>query len=285
MPEHYEAAVAAALNQLDAIPSVTDHSVLRAGTGPYKTVTQLASELRQQPGSVVRLQRAVIRMRSTGSQGLILWLGTATEPLVLWALHLELDRRQIPPCLRWPANDATLQNELMTWLADMYWFTKRNPAHEPRYRGWRGLFSSPPASAKWHAAAVRQFFHIRSSYSVSHWCSNGMNLTAAQRQELMTLPTTAMGAARRSLRADEFAGTNAALLSHAIAHPDRSGTRSAESVAHRRASLLRVHILSGKSPTATAMNWKLLSGETISRQAVAKQIDTIDAVLAYGTVS
>lgn len=284
MSEDYEAAAVAALDQLDAIPSTTGPMGVRAGAGPYKTVMQLAHDLRQQPGAVGRLQQALTRMRNTDSLGLIRWIGTATEPLVLWALHLELNRRQLAPCLRWPANEATLQNEFMTWLADMHWFTKRNPAHEPRYRGWKGLFSSPPGSAKWHETAVRQYAHIRSSYSVSHWCANGLNLTVAQRQDLMTLPTTAMGAARRALRADQFAQTYAALLSHAMAHPDRSGARSAEAVAQRRATLLRVHILSGRSPTATAKNWKLLTGETTSRQAVAKQIDTIDAVLASGTV-
>ena len=239
--------------------------------GPFKSITVLVAERRHQEG-LQRFHDGVRALPTTSTQTLVLRLSITSDPLMLWAQHLELDRRGIPPCLRWPANESTLQHEFITWLADVLWFAKRNPAHVPRFRGWKGLFANPPTSAAWHAAATRQFLFVSSRYSVAHWCANGMGLSESQRGDLMTMPTRAMAAERRQLARAPFATIHERLLSHAMRRPDRSGRRTPDEVATRRAHLLRAFTLSGRSAATTATNWRLLTGETMTRQAVAKQV-------------
>ncbi|MDM0049292.1 hypothetical protein [Variovorax sp. J22R115] len=254
--------------------SVEDDPVLSLtprAEGPFKSITVLVAERRHQEG-LQRFRDGVRVLPSASTQTLVLRLATTSDPLMLWAQHLELDRRGVPPCQRWPANEITPQHEFITWLADMLWFAKRNPAHTPRFRGWKGLFDNPPTSAKWHATAMRQFLHVSSRYSVAYWCANGMGLTEPQRMDLMTTPTKAMVAERRQLAPAPFAAMRERLLSHAMQHPDRSGARTPDAVAARRARLLRAFILSGRSAATTAANWRLLTGETMTRQAVAKQV-------------
>jgi len=249
--------------------------------GPFKSITLLVAERRHQEG-LQRFRDGVRALSTTSTQTLVLRLATTSDPLMLWAQHLELDRRGIPPCLRWPANESTIQHEFITWLADVLWFTKRNPAHVPRFRGWKGLFTSLPTSAAWHAAATRQFMFVSSRYSVAYWCATGMGLSDGQRRDLMTLPTKAMEAERRKFAAAPFAVIQERLLSHAMQHPDRSGARTPDAVAARRARLLRTFLLSGRSASATAKNWHLLTGEALTRQAVAKQVGAALDVLNRG---
>lgn len=251
---------------------------------PFKSIPVLVAERRNQDGAQ-RLRDAIRVLPQADTRMLVLGLATAPEPLVLWAYHLELDRRNVPPCLRWPANESTLQDEFITWLADLLWFTKRHPSHVPRFRGWRGLLASPPASDAWHATAARQFLFVSSRYSVAYWCANGLGLSDAQRQDLMTLPTNAMQAERRQLAAGRWTAVGELLLSHAVQHPDRSGMRRPEDVAARRMRILRTFVLSGKSAAATANYWHLLSGETMTRQAVSKQVASALSVIEDGARS
>jgi len=273
MPPALVDSATAALESLNARPP------LARASGPIKSITVLAAERRHEEG-LQRFRDAVRALPTAETRTLVLRAATASDTLMLWALHLELDRRGIPPCLRWPANDSTLQHEFITWLADMLWFTKRNPTHTPRFRGWRGLFDNPPASAKWHAAGARQFAFISARYSVAHWCATGLGLSEPQRHDLMTLPTSSMQAERRQLAPRQWATATQRLLSHATAHPDRSGRHSPERVASRRAALLRTFVLSQRSPTATAEHWQLVTGSRLSRQAVSKQIETISGAVA-----
>ncbi len=213
------------------------------------------------------------------TESLVSRLETTTDPLLLWSLHLELDRRDIPPCLRWPANLDTPQNEFITFSADLLWFTKRNLFHETRFRGWRGLFLNKPASYKWHVTAHRQFLFVARRCGLAHWCSKGLALSDAQRQPLMLLPTRDMVTDRRQLKPELFATTRERLLSWSMAHRDRSGKYAPEVIAERRAKLWRVFILSGRDYTLTTRNWSKLTGETLSRQAVTKQVDSVFDVL------
>lgn len=243
-----------------------------------KSITQLIGE-KGLAGDLGRFAGAHKVLQSATSQTLIVRLESTADPLLLWALHLELDKRDIPPCLRWPVNDANEQAVFITFSADLLWFCKRNSGHLPRFRGWRGLFKNAPASAKWHATAHRQFIFISPRYSMSHWCSKGLSLTEAQRQDLMMLPTGGMVADRRQLQPAKFAETRQRLFAHAVAHPDRSSQRSSEDVANRRVGLWRLFLLSGRNQTATATHWHRLTGETLTRQAVAKQLAIVSGVL------
>lgn len=230
-------------------------------------------------GDLTRFGRVVRAMGAQSSQTLILRLQTTPDPLLLWALHLELDKRNIPPCLRWPANDATQQAEFITLLADLLWFAKRNAAHQPMFKGWRGVFSNLPASAGWHAAAHRQYQFVAARYSLSHWCSKGLGLTDAQRRDLMALQTTAMRADRHQLRGAAFQSIIECLQLHALDRPDKAGIFTADRVATRRAMMWRAYVLAGHSQTRAARYWELITGERLSRQAVTKQLAMVADIL------
>lgn len=246
----------------------------------FKSVTLLASEKGQQTG-LERFREAVLGLHSASTQTLILRLATASDALLTWAIHLELDRRAVPPCLRWPANTSSTQAEFITWLADIHWFAKRHPLHKAQSKGWRDLLAQAPATAKWHGHACRQYGHAemrRGQRSLSHWCAHGLALTDAQRRDLMTLPTKQMHASRSAIVGEPFARLEQALLDHAVAHPDRSGEHEPDAIATRRALMFRVYVLAGGSATTAARYWALLTGEQVSRQAIAKQIDAVEAI-------
>lgn len=246
---------------------------------PYRCITELRAE-----GPVsdykVRLQDAISALPASDTRTLIVRLQTTDRPLLLWAIHCELDGRDIPPGLRWPANEETPQADYITWLADLLWFTGRNREHEIKFNGWRGVFKHEPDSSAWHATAFRQFLYVEPRYSVAHMCAKGLALSDAQRQDLMTLPTKTMAASRRQLQPARFAEIRERILAHAISRPDRAGVVKPEAVAERRAQLWRLFILSGQNQTATAARWSTLTGEdTLTRQAVAKQLSTVADVL------
>ncbi len=86
------------------------------------------------------------------------------------------------------------------------------------------------------------------------------------------MPTAAMVRERRGLLGAAFSDLQQRLIDHAYRHPDRARVHTPEQVGVRRARLYRVHALSGRSPTRTATLWKVLTGEALTRQAVANQI-------------
>ncbi|WP_285983410.1 hypothetical protein [Roseateles subflavus] len=258
--------------------SAADHTTPGAEPGVVHSVPALIAAKR---GScdLQHFGKAVSCMREQSTRDLIIRLESTADALTLWALHLELDKREVPPCLRWPANDATRQAEFITLLADLLWFCRRNPEHRPRFRGWRDLLNQPPASARWHHCAHRQFLFIAARRSVSHWCATGLDLSDQQRQDLMTLETNAMRASRRALEPRQFAGLRERLECHSRRHPDKSGRVTPAQVASRRALLWRTYVLAGRSPTRAVEFWALLSGEELTRQALSKQIALVAEIL------
>jgi len=246
----------------------------------FKSITLLAAERRLQE-DLGHWQSAVRGLPHIGTQTLILRLSTSSDALLMWAIHLELDHRGVPPCLRWPGNAHTAQAEFITWLADLHWFAKRHPQHDAQHKGWRNLLAQAPATAKWHAHACRQYAYAerrRGSRSLSHWCAQGLALTDVQRQELMTLPTRSIEASRRAIQGEQWAKLKENLVSHASAHPDRSGKCNPDQVASRRAAMFRVHVLAGGAISTTSRYWTLLTGQRLSRQAIAKQLAAVEAI-------
>lgn len=234
-------------------------------------------------GGLDRFKAAARALTATSTQTLILKIATATDPLALWAVHVALDKRGILPCMRWPANEDSPQMAFVTLCADLLWFSKRNPDHVPAHRGWRGLFAqnapSPVPAPSWYATAHRQYEYVAARLSVAYWCAKGLALTAAQRQELMTLPTSEMVRDRRTLHATKFAAVRESLLSHAVRHPDKSRERSPKDIAERRAALWRMYLLASCNQAATVKHWQAQTGEGITRQALAKQLDIVHEVL------
>lgn len=243
----------------------------------FKSVPLLASR-RSDETELLRFRDAVQAIRYAKSTALVLRLFTVSDPLLLWAIHLELDRREVAPCIRWPANEATLQADFITWLADVLWFSKRYPLHRAPYKGTRDLLAKLPATKMWHHHAHRQFTYASRRASFSNFCADGLGLTDAHRQELMTMPTRSMRASRRIIQEREFNALHEKLYSHAIAHPDRAGQRTPEQVSLRRSQLFRTFVLAGGSSITTARYWTALTGEVVSRQAIAKQVDLVRTI-------
>jgi hypothetical protein len=122
-------------------------------------------------------------------------------------------------------------------------------------------------------------FDGMSGRSLAYITAKALGLSDDHRQDLLTVPTQPMVAARREIEPAKFEAVKSCLLGHALVHRDKSGLHTPTDIANRRASLFRVHVLSGKRAPVTAKNWQTLSGETIARQTVSKHLDTILAAL------
>lgn len=229
-----------------------------------------------------RFKKAVLTLRSTDTQTLILRIATTSDALLFWAIHVTLDKRDIQPCLRWPKNDSTPQMEFITWLADVHWFAKRNPGHTPLFRSWQRLLLEDANTPAWRERGYRIFVGMYGHQNLSAYGSRGLALTSAQRQPMMMFASSRMATARLQLQPARFALLREILYSAAVTRPDKSRLHSPESIAGRRAGLWRVSILSGHSPAATLQNWKLLTGESVTRQVISRRLTAIKTALKNG---
>lgn len=178
---------------------------------------------------------------------LIVRLQTTDDPLRMWAIHLVLNRRDIPPAFRWPANEQNEQALYVTWTADLYWFCRRHLRHKTRYQTWQGLLQKVPGSPQWHTRAHRHFVFVQPGYSLAHRSAKGLDLTVQDRAPLMTLPTNTMHADRRGPEPDRFAQTHRLLVESTMQKPDKSGKRTPHEIAARRAAIWRTFILACRS--------------------------------------
>jgi hypothetical protein len=235
--------------------------------------------LRRGTPAAERLRRLAAALPDTDTRTLIVRLHTTDDPLLSWAIHLALDRRDVPPAFRWPANESDEQALYITWIADLYWLCRRNPAHRTRFRTWQALFHHAPGSPEWHARTYRHFLFVQPRYSVAHWCSKGLAITPQHRAMLMTMPTNAMRADRRGLEPERFAETHRLLVESAVQRPDKSGQRTPHEIAGRRAAMWRTYILACRNYTVASEQWRRITGEKLTRQAFAKQVNATAEVL------
>ena len=224
----------------------------------------------------VYLKAKIGALRGWETHALLPRLETTTDPIMLWALHLELKRRGIPPALRWPSSTDDPQLEFVAFTADVHWLQFSYPDHQPTQRGWKRIFRAEPVSPAWHEAVYRQFLYLFPRSAISYLGARGLGLTDDLRQQLLCFPTKGMAATRRGLSGDAFSKLIQQLHDYAAAHPDRSGLHTPAAIANRRARIWRVHQLSGSSPTTTAHNWELLTGEALTRVAITHQLVSID---------
>jgi hypothetical protein len=261
-----------------ALPPDVDLDDLGADPEPVHSISHLLSE-KGTGADLARFNRAVAAMLDQDTQTLILRIATAADPLILWELHQELDRRSVLPCLRWPANKSTDQAQLVTVLADLLWFTRRNPDHAPSFKDWARFLQLAPGSDAWHSKIYEILMRMRNS-NLARQGTKALALDDTQRQELMMFPSSRMATARRELQPTRFAEIEAALLSHAHAHPDKDRERNdPATAATRRARLWRVSVLTGHATTATAKYWELLTGEAIARRMIPRRIEAIKTAL------
>ena len=118
-------------------------------------------------------------------------LTTTEHALVFWRLHVELDMRNMPPCLRPRALCRPPQIAFLETLADFLWLANRHPGHKVAHQRLRGIFRYEPLSEQWHRAAL--WVSLGSSISLGgqvaneffastmHWRSAN-SLTAQLRQ-------------------------------------------------------------------------------------------------------
>lgn len=202
---------------------------------------------------------------------LIARIESTGDPLVLWEVHHELDRREIPPAFRYPRSDSTDQARFITWLGDLHWHTRRaRPA--TRFRSWRRLFD--PAGESWHENAKNVFeFAWRRDQNASYY-AKGLALTDDHRLDLMTIKTSKQIARQRQLK--QSAEMRHAIASHAVANAGRlSKDRRADQTARVRYLIWKTYLLADQSPTITARMFEAIYGEQMTRQKVQKQIAAV----------
>lgn len=226
-----------------------------------------------------RLRALVAALPGMDTRTLIVRLHTTEDPLVQWAIHLVLDRRDIAPAFRWPANQMNEQSEYVTFSADLLWHCRRHPGHKTRFRTWQGVVRKLPSSPEWHMRVHRHFMFVYPRYSIANWCSKGLDLTTQQRALLMMMPTNAMRADRRALEPARFAETHRLLVESAMQRPDKSGKRMPHEIAGRRAAMWRTFILACRNYTVACEQWSRITGEQLTRQAFTKQVKTTAEVL------
>lgn len=245
---------------------------------PICSISRLAAEKATSIDSS-RFQRLFDALATQDTQTLILRIESASDPLLLWEIHRELDGRGIEPCLRWPQNNSSAQMRLVTVMADLYWFTTRHPDHTPAFVNWQGLFKLPPGSDAWLDKAFYLWRNMPKD-NLSRYGAKALALPPAHRQVLMMFPTATMvNRQRRQLEADRFAEIRATIYSAAEANKYKSRTCKTEALANHRARLWRVFVLLDSSPEATAKAWGRLTGETLIRQTVSKQIAIVKTAL------
>jgi hypothetical protein len=85
-----------------------------------KSVPQLLIERWSNAAAWAFFQAAATDIPQQQTVTLVARIVTATDPLLLWLIHEELDRREVPPAFRWPMNQESAQTEFITWLADIH---------------------------------------------------------------------------------------------------------------------------------------------------------------------
>ncbi len=252
---------------LDSLSSVASERPLLSGLHTLKASKQANK------AAWTHFQELTDTIPTSTPLALVGRIQATTDALILWEIHLELERRGIPPVFRYPANVTTPQMEFVTWLADLYWFTRQKPKHKPGFDMWKHLFG--PITDGWHETARRIFEGAYQRGNVNTYTCRGLNLTECDRRPLMTVKSTGQQRRLRDLKqADD---RREAIARHATANAGRlTKDRTPDQVARRRFLIWKTYVLADRSETAAAGMFQNLYGETIARQNLGKQIDAVN---------
>lgn len=216
-------------------------------------------------------QESTETLPAADTSTLIARIETTVDPLMLWEIHHELERRGIPPIFRHPRNDDTGQMRFVTWLADLYWHTRRTDPPEKVYRSWKRLFG--PADDSWHDKARIVFEHGWRRGALATYCTKGLCLTDDDRLDLMTIKTTRQLARQRQLKqSDEM---RFAIASYAAQHPDKTGKRRPNEITRDRCLIWKIYLLADQRDTMTAQMFTAIYGEKMTRLKVQQQIAAV----------
>lgn len=202
-------------------------------------------------------------------------VGTCADPAMLWALHMELMRRGIPPILRGlrPWHLGT-QGRLIEFGADMAWIAATDPGHRGRSGLVRALLKTRWGSDGWWPLVLRQFGRSGNVRGLVL----ALGLSDGQRLHLRTLQTATRARLFERLHGDGFGQLVGSIETALRAAPDKSGRTDPRATAIRRAQLWRVHRLLNEGPAGTAYAWGKLSGEVLARWQVARQLAAMKGV-------
>lgn len=247
-----------------------------AGCGLFSAPALLA---RKSGPELERFSARVVGLAGRDTMDLRASVETCADPALLWEIHKELMRRGIPPVLRGPRPwHLGAQGRFVEVCADVAWLQATDPGHRPRYRLARAIFKTPWGTGAWWVLMLRQFGRtgdVRAQVLA-------LGLSDDQRQHLRALQTATRTRLFEKLHGDSFGRLLDCIETALREHPDKSGRTDPRATAIRRAQLWRVHRLLGTGPTETARVWAALSGEVLTRQGAARQLDAVrEVALAF----
>lgn len=234
---------------------------------------------RKRGAELERFHAHVAGLSARDSLDLRASIETCSDSALLWGLHMELMRRGIPPVLRGPRPwHLGQQGRFVEVAADAAWLMATDPAHRPRYRLAQAIFKARWDSDTWWALMLRQFGRSGDVRGLVL----ALGLSDGQRQHLRALQTATRARLFEKLHGPSFGRLLDCIETALLDRPDKSGQTDPRATAIRRAQLWRVHRLLGEGPTGTAYAWKVLSGESLTRQQAAKQLAAVeDVALAF----
>ena len=206
-----------------------------------------------------------------------------SDPAMLWALHEALMRRGVPPVLRGPRPwHLGAQGRLIELAADLAWLSVTEPGHVARHGLARGILRTKWGSDDWWRLVLRQFGRSGDVRALVL----ALGLSDDQRQHLRALQTATRTRLFEKLHGDSFGRLVDCIETALRDRPDKSGRTDPRATAIRRAQLWRVHRLLGAGAAETARTWATLSGEVLTRQGAARQLDAArEVALAFERVA
>lgn len=206
-----------------------------------------------------------------------------SDPAMLWALHEALMRRGVPPVLRGPSPwHLGAQGRLIELAADLAWLSVTEPGHVARHGLARGILRTKWGSDDWWRLVLRQFGRSGDVRALVL----ALGLSDDQRQHLRALQTATRTRLFEKLHGDSFGRLVDCIETALRDRPDKSGRTDPRATAIRRAQLWRVHRLLGAGAAETARTWATLSGEVLTRQGAARQLDAVrEVALAFERVA
>ena len=99
-------------------------------TIPQLKQAVLQAQITDTAGSVF-LAHALRSIRHQATPTLLMRVSTVDHPMTAWALQVELNARNVPPCLRPWMPARSLQSEFLATLVDLHWLATRHPVTLP----------------------------------------------------------------------------------------------------------------------------------------------------------
>ncbi|GAC1415072.1 MAG: hypothetical protein NVSMB6_17340 [Burkholderiaceae bacterium] len=240
---------------------------------------QPSEKLSEARARVVALDRAVLinKFRDAFDNG---------KRVVAFILADELTRRGIPPCF-WhadlPTSDYGVNQKLDLLLFDLRWLRHWHADHvkQVRYMRYKELFTF--SETKFHRAAEYAFYGGTRPY----WKIVGsLSLNQCQQWDCAWLRSAPIGkrhAAMLALSGQVLTALRADLTT--VRRTKAFGDSDADATLQRRHALWVCAQMTGDSPTETALRYRQMTGDSITRQTAAKQLEKVREILTANRVT